>query len=65
MVTHHLAKFNDHRPCSSRDITYLVCHVTLQDNMIKESCDFMEGNSSFHVNTLPSFVAIVIVIVEI
>ena len=31
MVTHHSAKFNSRRFCGSRDITYLIYHVTLQD----------------------------------
>ena len=28
--THHLAKFNSKETCFRRDITYLICHVTLQ-----------------------------------
>ena len=38
--SHHPAKFGVHRHCGSGDITILVCHVILQDHMIKESCDF-------------------------
>ena len=57
--------FNGQRPCSSRDITYLICHVTLQDHVIKGSCDFMEGSSSLYVTTMLCLVAINIVVVEI
>ena len=37
--------------CDSGDIRYLICHATLQDNVIKASCDFMEGSSSFYITT--------------
>ena len=65
LVTHYLAKFNDHMLCHSKDITYLICHVTLQDHEIKESSDFIEGSSSLYVTILPSLVAVVILIVDI
>ena len=45
MVSHHLAKFGGHCPLGSRDITDLIFHVTLQDHVIKEPCDFMGGSS--------------------
>ena len=37
----------------------------MEDYVIKESCDFMEGSSSLYVTTLPDIVAIDIVVVEI
>ena len=40
----HLAKFGGHRSFGSRDITDLF-HVTLQDHVIKEPCEFMDGSS--------------------
>ena len=43
---------------------HLICHVKLQDHMIKQSCDFMGAKSSLYVTTLPSLVAIGIVVVE-
>ena len=52
--------------CESRDIKYFICHVIfLQNHMIEGSCNSMSGNSSLHVTTLPSLVAINIVIVEV
>ena len=46
------AKFDGHTPCGSRDITYLICHVTLQDHVTKESFNFMEGDSSLYIIAL-------------
>ena len=63
IVTHHLAKFNGHRPCGSGDIAYLIYHVTLKDHLIKGFCDFMEGSSSLYILTLLRLVAIDIVVV--
>ena len=42
----HLAKFGGHRHCRGVDIMILVCYVTLQDHVIKGSCDFMARNPS-------------------
>ena len=65
IVSYHLAKLVDHRPGCSRDITDLIFHVTLQDHVIKELCEFMEGSSSLHIPTLPSLAATRIMIVDI
>ena len=43
----------------------LVCHVISQDHMVKGSCDFMGGSPLWYVATLPSWVAIGIVVMEI
>ena len=43
----------------------LVCHVISQDHMVKGSCDFMGGSPSWYFTTLPSWVAIGIVVMEI
>ena len=43
----------------------LVCHVILQDHVIKGSCDFMGYIPSRYVITLPILVTISIVIAEI
>ena len=64
-ISHHLATFNGQRPYGDRDITYLFCHVTLQNHVIKESCDLMEGSSLLYIPTLQSSVAIDIVEVDI
>ena len=42
-----------------------VCHVTLQDHMIKALYDFMIKSLSRYITILASLVAIDIVIVEI
>ena len=46
MVRHHLAMFGAHWSSASRDITYLICHLTLQDSVIEESCDVIGRSSS-------------------
>ena len=61
----HPATFGEHSHCDSGDLTYLICHVTLQDYVIKGSCDFMEGSSTFYGTTLPSLVATRILLVKI
>ena len=40
-------------------------YMTLQDHMIKGFGDFMEGNSSLHIPTLPKLTAIDIVLMDI
>ena len=42
-LSHHPAKFGDHRKCGSKDIRYLVCHVILQDNVIQNCCISIGG----------------------
>ena len=46
-------------------IKYLICHMTSQKKVIKESYNFMSGNFSWYVTALPSLVAIVVEIVQI
>ena len=65
IITHHLSKFNCQRSFSDKDITYITCHVVLQDPMIKRLFDFIEESSSLYRTTLPSLKAVVIVVVEI
>ena len=65
MATHHLAKFNGDSPCGCRDIANLICHVTLQEHVIRGYCDFKRESSSLYVTTLPCLVAAVIVVVEV
>ena len=64
MVCHHLAKFGGHRYCSSRDM-FLICDVTLQNQMIEAINDFMVRSSSRYVIILPSLVTIDNLVVEI
>ena len=50
--------------CARGDLKFLICHVTLQSNVIEGSCNFTSGDS-LHFTTLPSLVAIGVVIVYI
>ena len=43
MEIHHPAKFVGHGNCGNGDIMVSVCHVILQDRVVKRSCDFMDG----------------------
>ena len=63
-VSYLLAKFNGHRPCGSRDIRELIFHMTLQDHVIKEPSDFMEGSSSLCAPILLSLVVMGVVVAE-
>ena len=45
--------------------TYVTLHATSQNHMIEGSNKFMSGSSSWYVTTLPSLIAIGIVLVEI
>ena len=40
-MSNHYLKFGGHRHCSSEDIMVLICHVILQEHVIKASCNFM------------------------
>ena len=51
--------------CGIRDITDLICNVSLQDHVFKGSWDLMKESSSLYITTLASPVAVVIVVVEI
>ena len=57
IVCNHPATFGVRSHCD-RDITYLICHVTLQDHLNKGSCDSME---LLYVTILLGLVAIDIV----
>ena len=63
-MSYHLAKFAGHRLSCSRDITGLKLHLTLQDHLIKGLYEFMEGNFSLYISTLPNLVATGIVLVD-
>lgn len=64
MVSHHPAKFACHRHCSSGDVIFLICHDISPDQLSQELCNLIDRSPSGSVTTLPSFVAIDIVIVE-
>ena len=52
-VSYHPTKFGGHGHCGSGDIIILVCHVTLQDHVIKGLCDFI-GKCDFNVSYHPA-----------
>ena len=45
-VSYHPAKFGGYRHSGSGDIMVFVCHVTLQDHVIKALIDFMVKSPS-------------------
>ena len=45
-LSYHPAKVAGDRHSGSTDITFLVCHMTSQDHVIKGSSDFMGGSPS-------------------
>ena len=57
--------FGSHRSIAIADITYVICHMTLQDHVIWGSFDFVGGSSLLNVTTLPHLVAIGIALVQI
>ena len=64
MVSFQSASFGGYRHCSSEDIMILVCHVILQNRVIKGSCEFMGKTPSRQVTILPSLLIIGTVVVE-
>ena len=44
--------FDVHWSSAKEDITYLICHMTSQENVIEWSCDIIDGSSLFYVTTL-------------
>ena len=64
MIRYYPVKFGGHRHSDSRDKVVLVCHVILQDHVIKGSCDVMRRSPSKSVTILPSLAAIVNVVME-
>ena len=64
IVCNHSAMFGDRSNCDNGDIPYLTCHMTLQDYMIKGSCEFIKGNFFLHVTTILGLVLAGIAVVE-
>ena len=65
IVNHHFAKFSGHNPCGSSDTTAKIVYVTLPDQVIKGSGNFMKGNYSLPIPTMPKLIAIDIVLMDI
>ena len=57
-ISHHPAKFGCYRDSYKRDIRISVCHVILQDQLIKAFYDFMFGRLSKFITILSNFVVI-------
>ena len=51
MVSHNHDKFGGHRHCEREDTMALVCHLSLEDHVIKGLCGVM-GKSSSRLVTL-------------
>ena len=64
-LSHHLAMFVDRWSSGSEYTKYLTCHMTLQNHVIEGSSNFMSGSSSLYITTLPSLLAIGIIVVDI
>ena len=62
---HFLCIAGGYWSCSSGDKKKLINQVTSQNHVIEVSCNFMSGNFSLYLITMPSLVAIDIVIVKI
>ena len=45
MVFYRLSNFDGHRYCSSRNM-FLICHVIMQDHVIKKSGDYKDKSPS-------------------
>lgn len=60
-----LAMLNGQRPCGSRYITYLICHVTSYDHVLRSLCEFIRGSSLLLLTTLRSLMAIGLMVVQI
>ena len=63
--SHNPAKISGHRKFGSRGVMFFVCHMTLQDHMIKALYEFMVRNPPKYFTILTSLIAIVTVILEI
>ena len=57
--------FGGHNHSGSGDIKISVCHMTLQDNIIRALCNFIVRSSSRQVAVLSKFVTISTVMMEI
>ena len=49
IVCNHSARPDCHRHCNRGDIIDLIFHVTLEDHVIQELCDFMKENSPLYI----------------
>ena len=55
----------EHKCYDSEDVVFSICHLNSREQMFKKLCKFMGGSSSRRVATLPCFVTMGLVPVEI
>ena len=65
VVCHHPDKFGDHRHCDNWDLTFLICHQTSRNHLLKWQCDFKGGSPLPYVSTVLILLASGIAVVEI
>ena len=56
-LRYHIAKFGGHKHWGCEDIMILVCHMNLEDHVIKRLCDFMGRRPSSQVTIVPDLTA--------
>ena len=61
----HTAKFGNHRDFGRDDIISSICHMTLPNHVLKESCEFMGANSLLYIIILSRLLVIDILAVKI
>ena len=64
-MSYHPAMFGGYSHSSSEVIMNVNYHVTLQDHVVKGSCDCLDGSSLWSVTTFACLVVIGVVVVEI
>ena len=64
-TSQHIVMFCGHWPSTNGDIKYVISHVTSQNNVIEGSSSLMIGSFSRYETTLPSLLAIGVVMVDI
>ena len=45
-VYYHPDEFGDHRHCDSKNVLFLICHLTSMDHMFKGLCKFIGESPS-------------------
>ena len=65
IASHLFAKFSGFRPVGSSDTAAKIVYMTLREHLIKKSGDFLEGNSTLYIPTLPKLIAIDIELMDI
>ena len=64
-ISYHSATFAGHKHSDSEGSMVFVCHVTLQDDVLKVLSDFKVLSPSKKITTLPNLAAMGTVVMEI